>query len=415
MWPYLGLLLLVAVSGFFSAAEASVFASNRVRLRHLAHSQNNHSAQRILKLLTQPEQFVSLVLIGNTFANLLASSLMTLIALEWSSKWAFGLASLVFGLFVLLFSEILPKNIALISPEKIALKLSWPLWCSFKLLYPLVWISGKVSNLFLKKMGVSTSQNAHFFTAEELRSLIKEEKKMVSLAHRDLLLRIFELEEVRLGEILHDLEEMVALDLSDPWDEVLSDLKKMRHSRIPLIQGKRDNIVGVFHLREHWHALFDPHFTREDLIQRSQDPYFIPESARLSAQLFEFREHKQRMGFVVDEYGRILGFLTLADILDEVVGEFASNLRTLKSDWVEQEDGSWMLDGGINLRDLNRELESRELPLFSTQGPKTLSGLIIEFLEEIPPSGVCVTLEKHRMEIIQVRDNAVKTVRLFLS
>ncbi|MFO1257615.1 MAG: HlyC/CorC family transporter [Gammaproteobacteria bacterium] len=399
-----GMLLL---SCFFSASEASILSINRYRLKHL--SKISRTARQLSKLLARPDRLLSVILIGNNFANTLASALATMLALKFGGDFAVLITSVLLTFCILIFSEISPKTVAALHPEKIAFPASYVLrfllWC----FYPLVWFTNGISIGLLKLFGIRVEPNPIEINREELRTLVHETHGRIHPRHRDWLLSILDLESVTVDDIMVPKHEIVGIDLSNDWPGICSQLSTSQHTILVIYEEEIDHIKGILHVRNALNLLANKSFTLDDLKEFIQEPYFIPQGTPVTTQLLNFQKRKSRIALVVDEYGELEGLVTLADILEEIVGEFTTDIGEVASDIHPQEDGSVLVDGSVFIRELNRSMQWD----FPTDGPKTLSGLIIEYLETIPEIGTCLMINQYPIEVMQLQENRIKTVKIF--
>jgi len=404
---FIALAVLIVCSGFFSGSETGLMTLNRYRLRHLANV-GHKGALRASKLLARPDRLIGLILLGNNFVNILASSIATIIALRLLGEAGIAIAAVVLTLVILIFAEVAPKTLAALHPERIAYPATLVLAPLLKLLYPLVWAVNGVANLFLKPFGVSDlDPSQQSLSPEELRTVVLEAGIMIPKRHRAMLLSILDLEAVTVNDIMVPRSEVTGIDLEDDWDAIVAQLTHSNYTRLLVYRGNIDHVVGFLHLRKVVTLLIKkPNCGREDLEGLIREPYFIPEGTTLHTQLLNFQQQHQRIGLVVDEYGDVLGLVTLEDILEEIVGEFTTNPLAMGRNIIQQGDGSYLVDGSATIRTLNRTL-NWQLP---TGGPKTLNGLIMEYLEAIPEPGTSLLLAGHPVEIVKTSGNRVKTV-----
>jgi len=402
------LAFLILSSGFFSASETSMMAINRYRLRHLA-AKKHKGALRVSKLLERQDRLIGIILLGNNFVNILASSIATIIAVELMGEAGIAVAAALLTGVILIFSEVTPKTIAARHPEKIAFPASLIIKPLLTLLYPLVWMVNYIGNHLLKWLGFSEqNQENHNLTPEELRTIVHEAGGLIPKRHQQMLLGILDLEKATVEDIMIPRNEILGIDIEAPLDTIYEQLANSQHTRLPLYNGSIDNVVGLVHLRKLLGFLKYNELTKETLEKTAHEPYFIPEGTPLNKQLLHFQKHKRRIGLVVNEYGDIQGLVTFEDILEEIVGEFTTNPDTLTPDIHPQEDNSFLVDASITVRELNKVMQWN-LP---TEGPKTLNGLILEYLEVIPEAETTLLLENCPVEIVQMANNAVKTVRI---
>ncbi len=405
------LFLLILLSAFFSGSETALMTINRYRLRHLK-SEGHKGAIRAHRLLQRPDRLIGLILLGNNLVNILASSIATVIALRLGGEGLIPIAAFLLTLVILLFAEVAPKTLAALHPERLAFPASW---IYSPLLHPLmptrwlVWLINFISNALLKTVGVTPEDSEdHLLSREELRTVVAEAGAMIPKKHQKMLLSIFDLGDATVEEIMIPRNEVDGIDLEEPLEEIMTEFQNSYYSRLPLYSGSIDNILGIIHIRSAMRAMTQDNFTKESLRDMAKVPYFIPEGTPLSKQLLNFQREKQRFGLVVDEYGDLLGLVTLADVLEEIVGEFTTDPADSIPDVQPQEDGSYLVAGSANIRELVR-VYHWELP---TDGPRTINGLLLEQLEDIPQPGTSLLIEGYPVEVLQIQDNAVKTVRI---
>jgi Mg2+/Co2+ transporter CorB len=405
---FIALVVLIICSAFFSSSETALTALNRYRLRH--HAKAGHrGALRAAKLLERPDRLLGLILLGNNFVNILASSLGTVIALRLQGGEAsIALTAMIMTLVLLIFGEVAPKTLAALHPERLAYPATLLLMPLFKLFYPVVWIVNGLVNLLLKPFRVADIDSApHTLSPEELRTVVLEAGIMIPKRHQNMLLSILDLEEVTVDDIMVPRNEVEGIDLADDWKDVIAKLTRSQYTRLLVYQGDIDHVLGFLHLRKVVNLMTQkPDFHRTDLEGLIREPYFIPEGTPLTTQLLNFQQQQRRFGLVVDEYGDLKGLVTLEDILEEIVGEFTTDPQALARKIVPQADGSYLVDGSTRVRALNRTL-NWQLPI---TGPKTLNGLIMEHLETIPEPGTQLMLAEHPVEIVKTASNRVKTV-----
>lgn len=382
---------------------------NRYRLKHL--KKNGHKgAEKASNLLDRTDQLISVILIGNNFVNILASSIATVIAIRLWGDAGIAIATAILTLVILIFAEITPKTIAAYHPEKVAFPAAHILKPLLKLLYPAVWSVNLVTNFLLTKLGFSTNgEEENHLSREELRTLVNESSTLIPRKHQEMLLGILDLEKVTVNDIMIPRNEIVGIDIDDDLDDIFQQLKTTQHTRLPVYKGDINNIIGILHLRSMTRVLSNDEPNKAMLLQACREPYFTPESTTLNTQLIHFQREKRRIAIVVDEYGDALGIATMEDILEEIVGEFTTDYSSSSSqDITPQEDGSFLIDGTATIRNINKTL-GWNLPV---NGPKTLNGLITETLETIPDTPVCLYLQHHRTEIRQIKDNVIRTAQI---
>lgn len=405
---FLFLAILLMLSAFFSGSETGLMAINRYRLRHLER-EGHKGAGRVNRLLKQPDRLIGLILLGNNFFNILASSLATIIAIRLLGEAGIALAALILTIVLLIFAEVTPKTLAALHPERIAFPASAVLTPLLKIFYPVVAAVNAISNVILKPLGVNPNDaNEQHLSAAELRTVVLEAGGMIPARHRKMLLSILDLEAITVDDIMVPRSEVEGLDLEEDWNQVMAQLKRASYTRLVVYRDSIDQVVGFLHMRSVIsHLARHGDIEREDLEKLLEEPYFIPEGTPLQTQLLNFQQQKRRFGLVVDEYGDLQGLVTLEDILEEIVGEFTTDPQTLTRHHIQRlPDNSYQVDASLAVRTLNRSL-NWDLP---TDGPKTINGLIMEALETIPESGTELELGQYSLQIGKTTGNKVKTV-----
>ena len=399
---------LIILSAFFSSSETSMMALNRYRLRHLV-KKNHRAAINASTLLERPDRLIGVILIGNNFVNILASAIATIIAVKLWGDAGIAIATIVLTFVILIFAEVTPKTLAALHPEKIAFPASFVLKVLLKVFYPLVWLVGMITNNLLRVFGVRPGEhgNDHLST-EELRTLVHEAGALLPKRNQSMLLGVLELEEVTVNDIMIPRNEVEGIDLDQSIDQILEQLSTTQHTRLPIYHGDINHVVGLLHMRNLAQLIQRGEVTKDSILTVSREPYFVPESTPLQTQLLNFQKQSRRIGIVVDEYGDVEGIVTLEDILEEIVGELSEENNDLVEDIHPQDDGSYFIDGGAYVRDINRALHW-QLP---TDGPKTLNGLITETLESLPDANICMVIGEIRLETLQIQDKFIKTVRM---
>lgn len=405
----LSLLGLILVSGFFSASETGILSANRYRLRHRAQA-GDISAQRVLNLLKRPDRLLGVILIGNTFANVYAAAVGAVVAHEMFGDVGVAVAGFVLSLIILILAEVIPKTYAALHPERVAYPTSFLLRYLLWLLYPMVLAANAISNAVLAVFRIKVTGKAiDVLTHDELRTLVSEAASKSSRGYQDMLLGILDLGQVTVEDIMVPRNEIIGIDLNGDWQDVVKQLEHSQHTRLPVYRETIENAVGMLHVRKAVHLLVREKLNEESLAKIVDEIYYIPEATPLNKLLVNFRQQKCRIGLVVDEYGDIQGLATMEDILEEIVGEYTTDFaKTIPELWA-QKDGSYLVDGGVNIRELNRSL-GWVLP---TQGPKTINGLVVEHLEMIPESNVCLRIAGYPIEIVRIEQNAIKQVRIW--
>ena len=378
---------------------------NRYRLKTRAKA--GHRGSKLAhELLERPDRLIGTILLGNNFVNSLAAAVATVIALRiFPGDTGIAIATGSLTITLLIFSEVTPKTLAALHPERIGIPAAYVFWPLLRLMFPLVWVVNLISNGLLRILGVSPEEAAqHSLSTEELRTVVAEAGAMIPQRHQKMLLSILDLEHGTVEDIMVPRNEIVGVDVSEPWEEIREQILATQHTRLPLFSGSIDELCGVVHVRRLMTALANDTLDTRSLIDIAKEPYFVPEGTPLNQQLLNFQNQKRRIGFVVDEYGDIQGLVTLEDILEEVVGEFTSDPATRIKNVYADPDGSFRISGSVTLRSLNRSL-GWKLP---TDGPKTINGLLLEKLENIPQPGKKVEIEGYQFEITDTRLNAVK-------
>ncbi len=406
------LIVLLALSGFFSLSETAMMAANRFRLRHLA--QNGHrGAQAALALLNRTDKLLGVILLGNNLINSAATTLVSVITIELfgEEKWALGAATLAITFSILVFSEITPKIVGATYADRLALVLGYILAPLLRLFYPIVWFINLFAAGLLRIMRLSPAQDQGDaqLSQEELRTLVLESAHLIPAKHRAILANLFDLNAITVEDVMTPRAQIEILDLERSWSEVVDQVSTSHHSRLPVCRESLDQLLGVLAVRRLVSDASRGSLTEAHLLEQLAEPYYIPAGTAAFAQLAFFQENRQRIGFVVDEYGEILGLLTLEDIIEEIVGKFTTSIPGLDNSLSWDENDSVVVEGSRSLRDINRML-SLELPI---SGPKTLNGLILEHFQDIPEPGVSFKIAAVAIEVLHTQDRSVKTARLF--
>ncbi len=407
-----GLMVLLAVllllSAFFSGTETALMSLNRYRLRHKAR--NGHRGARLAEsLLQRPDRLIGLILLGNNLVNFSAASLVAVIALKMGGEPAVALGTVILTLFVLIFAEAAPKTGAAINPERVALPAAYIYYPLLKILYPIVWLTNVASNGVLYLFGVRQEDaEGYALSRDELRTVVYEAGARISTRYRQMLISILDLEKVTVDDVMVPHNEIIGIDLNDDIAVISDVIQQSEHTRLPVFRDNIDDVVGVLHLRRLANAASSEAPTKADLERLLDEAYFVPEGTPLSTQLLQFQKGRQRFALVVDEYGDIQGIVTLEDILEEIVGEFTTEPINDDQDIIQDGDDSFLVDGAANIREINKTM-NWDLP---TNGPKTLNGLVVEYLETIPESGTCLKIENYPIEIVESNDNRINKIRI---
>lgn len=389
-----------------------MMAINRYRLRHLARH-GHRGAKRTAHLLAHTEKLLGVILLGNNLVNAASATLVTVITIRLfgEGELALGIATLVLTFIILVFSEVTPKVIGATYPEKVAFPASIILGPLLRLAYPVVWFVNLFVHMLLRLLrlqpGAEASDNV--LGIEELRTLVLESGKLLPPTHRGILLNLLDLEKITVDDVMTPRNQVESIDIEADHDTLLRQIATSHHTRLPLYRGRQDDIVGILHVRDAAYLLRGGEVEPEALMRSAQEPYFIPSGTPLFTQLRHFQENQRRVGLVVDEYGELMGLVSLEDILEEIVGEFTTHAPTQLAGFGRQPDGSWLVEGSSLVRTINRKL-GLNLPL---AGPKTLNGLVLEHLEDIPEPGTTLKIADYPIEIVQVQERAVKIARIF--
>ena len=402
------LFILLLFSAFFASSETALMSLNRYRLRHLVQ-EGHPGAIRANELLKRPDRLIGLILLGNNFVNILASAIATIIGVKLLGENGIAVATLTLTLIILLFAEVTPKTLAALHPERIAFPASFLLKPLLILLYPLVWFTNSITNRMLGLFGVTPEvAMSDAINSEELRMALKEAGSLIPKRHKKMLVSILDLEKVTVNDVMLPRSEIDGLNLNASLAEIIKQLSYCANTRLPVYETSLDNLIGILHVRKALHLLAQDNLTLETLTSIIKPSYFVPENTPLNTQLIQFQRHKRRTGLVVDEYGDIIGLITLEDIFREIVGEFTADYIDEDKDIHPQADGSYYINGSANIREINRQ-NNWQLP---TDGPKTINGLILEYLESIPEPNVSLRIEDYLIEIVQTSDNTIRTVRI---
>ena len=405
---FIALFILLLLSAFFSSSETALMSLNKYRLRHL--EQEGHAgAVRSSQLLARPDRLIGLILLGNNFVNILASAIATIIGVKLYGENGIMIATFSLTLIVLLFAEVTPKTLAALHPERVAFPATLILKPLLFLLYPLVWFINIITNRLLLLFGVSAEEvKSAAINSEELRMALKEAGSLIPQRHKKMLVSILDLEKITVNDVMVPRNEMEGIDINNSLPDIIKQLSYCGFTRLPIYEDSMDSIIGILHVRKSLHLLAQDNLTKESLNSIIKEAYFVPENTPLNTQLIQFQRHRRRTGLVVDEYGDILGLITLEDIFREIVGEFTADLIDEDKDIHPQQDGSYLINGSANIREINRN-NHWHLP---TDGPKTINGLILEYLESIPSPGVSLRIEDYVIEVVQTANNIIRTVRI---
>ena len=405
LWILFSLIaFLVLMSAFFSGSETGMMAINRYRLKHLVQEKNK-SAKRVSKLLERTDRLLGVILIGNNFTHTLATALATVIAIRIWSDNAVLAVTVFMTIVMIIFAEVMPKTIAALKPESVALPASHLLKPLSKVLSPLITLVSFVSNGTARLFGIDLdSANKDELKPEELRTLLQTSG--VPKRQEEMLMGIFDMDNLSVNDVMIPKNEIIGIDINDSLDGILNSLQEIDFTYIPCYEDSIDNILGFLSLNKKADFLVKGDQSKDSLKEELQDPLFVPENTALYKQLTNFQSTGRRVGVIVDEYGDIEGIITLRSILEVIVGEISESME--KMDILPQADGTFLIEGGMMIRDINRRLKW-DLP---TEGPKTLSGLILEEIQTIPDTNVGLTLEGYRLETVLIKENVIKLAKL---
>jgi len=413
-WLFTTLCCFLLLSAFFSSSETSMMALNRYRLKHLKKS-GHRGARKASRLLDRPDRLIGLILIGNNLVNIAAATLATAIAVRLYGDAGYFISTAVLTVVILIFAEVTPKTYAALHPERVAFPAAYLLQPLQALFTPLVYIINLITNRIIIWLGGNpASAKDEDLSFDELRLLVKESGNKIPKKRRGMLVNILELETVVVNDIMIPRNEIYGLDINDDSQTLFDQIRGSEYTRLPLFRDELDDLVGILHLRQTSRFLnnecteSEKPLDKRALIESTSEPYFIPEGTPLHTQLFNFQREKFRVGMVVDEYGVVLGLVTIEDILEEIVGDYTTNFAEQFADITALDNGDFMIVGSATVRDINRQLQW-SLP---TDGAKTLNGLILETLESFPEQcGTTLEIDNHRFEILELQENMIGTVR----
>ena len=380
---------------------------NRYRLKHLV-KENDKGAIRADKLLKRPDRLLGVILIGNNFVNILAASLTTVLCLNLFGDSGVVIGSIVLTLIILVFAEITPKTFAALNSEKVALPASLILKYLQKILRPLVLFVNFFSNFFMRLMGTKETTINEDLSPEELKSVLENSGDLIPKKYQDMLISVLELDKVSVDEVMTQRSEVIGIDINQPIENILSNLQNNQKDFLPVYNESLDDLRGVIDLYGITSFLSNEDKSIESLIESLDEAYFIPENTPLSTQLFNFQKNKKTVAVIIDEYGSVKGLVTIKDVLEEIVGELATDIDRETVEIMEQKDGSYLIDASIPLRELNKKL-NWQLPI---NGAKTLNGLIIDQVETIPENNIKIEIDNYAIETVLIRNNMIKIARV---
>ncbi|MEN4683773.1 HlyC/CorC family transporter [Pantoea agglomerans] len=404
------LCVMVLVSAWFAGSETGMMTLNRYKLRHQAKN-GSRPARRVEKLLRRPDRLLSLVLIGNNLVNILASALATIVGMRIHGDEGVAIATGILTFVVLVFAEVLPKTVAALYPERVAFPSSLLLVPLQYIMLPLVWLLNTITRLLMRVAGIRADGAINSaLSKEELRTIVYESRSLMSRRNQDMLLSVLDLEKVSVDDIMVPRNEIVGININDDWKSVVRQLSHSPHGRIVLFRDSLDDCVGMLRVREAWRMMTEKkEFTKETLLRAADEIYYIPEGTPLNTQLVKFQRNKEKAGVVVDEYGDIKGLVTIEDILEEIVGDFTTSMSpSLAEEVMPQNDGSVLIEGSASVREINKAF-NWQLP---EQEARTINGMLLEALEEIPAIATRVQIGHYNVDILDVQDNMIKQVRI---
>ncbi len=405
---FIVLIFLLILSGFFSGSETGMMAANKIKLKNLSKKSKN-SAKRSLELLKKPDQLLSAILVGNNFANILASAIVTIIMINY-----FGgnvlLGSIILTIIILIFSEITPKTIAAIKPESVATRASFLLKILVTLFKPLIFLTNSISRAILKVFNLNADDASHNdnLNTEELRTLLDESGELIPKQYRKMLSSVLGMEELIVEDIMMPTSEIIGIDTNQSSENAEKIIESAEYTRLPVFDNSIDNIIGILHLKDS-HSFIEELENNKEFKKILQDTYFVSQSTALMKQLREFLSNNQSIAMVVDEYGEIQGLISIEDIFKEIVGKFGSAKEELEREFIKLKDGSILTDGNSRIRDLNKYI-GWKIPEYNS---KTINGLITEYLDEIPQANLCLEIDSYRFEILELDENLISKIKIF--
>ena len=401
------LIFLLILSGLFSGSETGMMAANKIKLKNLS-KKSKKSAKRALELLKKPDQLLSAILVGNNFANILASAIVTLIMIEH-----FGgnvlLGSIILTIVILIFSEITPKTIAAIKPESIATRSSFLLKMLVYIFKPLIFLTNLISSYILKlfKLNAKDANLNDNLNTEELKTLLDESGDLIPKTYRKMLSSVLGMEELVVEDMMLPTSEVIGIDVNNGHDKAIKIIESTEYSRLPVFDGSIEKIIGILHIKDS-HKFLEALERNKGLSKVLKRTYYVSQSTQLMKQLKEFISNDESIAFVVDEYGEIQGLISIEDIFKEIVGKFGSDKDELEKEFVKLDDGSILTDGNSRIRDLNNYL-GWDIPEYNS---KTINGLITEQLDQIPQASLCLEIEKYRFEILELDENLISKIKI---
>ena len=404
---FIVLIFLLILSGFFSGSETGMMAANKIKLKNLSKKSKN-SAKRSLELLKKPDQLLSAILVGNNFANILASAIVTIIMINYFDGNVL-LGSIILTIIILIFSEITPKTIAAIKPESVATRASFLLKILVTLFKPLIFLTNSISRAILKVFNLNADDASHNdnLNTEELRTLLDESGELIPKQYRKMLSSVLGMEELIVEDIMMPTSEIIGIDTNQSSENAEKIIESTEYTRLPVFDNSIDNIIGILHLKDS-HSFIEELENNKEFKKILQETYFVSQSTALMKQLREFLSNNQSIAMVVDEYGEIQGLISIEDIFKEIVGKFGSAKEELEREFIKLKDGSILTDGNSRIRDLNKYI-GWKIPEYNS---KTINGLITEYLDEIPQANLCLEIGTYRFEILELDENLISKIKI---
>jgi len=402
------LVLLLVLSGFFSGSETGMMAANKIKLRNLS-KKSKTSAKRALDLLKRPDQLLSAILVGNNFANILASAIVTIIMIDY-----FGgnvlLGSVILTIVILIFSEITPKTMATIKPESFATRSSFILNILIYIFKPIIFFTNFLSKLILKlfKLDAKDASLNENLNTEELKTLLEESGELIPKQYRKMLSSVLGMEELVVEDIMIPTSEIIGIDINEDYKNATKIITSTEYTRLPVYQDSIDNMIGILHLKDSHSFLENFNKNNQDYKKILQKTYFVSQSTLLMKQLREFLSNNQSLGLVVDEYGEIEGLISVEDIFKEITGTFGGDKEELEKEFIKLKDGSILTDGNSKIRELNNYLNWR----IPEDNAKTINGLITEYLDQIPQANLCIQIGDYRFEVLELDENLISKIKI---
>ena len=405
---FIVLIFLLILSGFFSGSETGMMAANKIKLKNLSKKSKN-SAKRSLELLKKPDQLLSAILVGNNFANILASAIVTIIMIKYFDSNVL-LGSIILTIIILIFSEITPKTIAAIKPESVATRASFLLKILVTIFRPLIFLTNSISRAILKVFNLNADDASHNdnLNTEELRTLLDESGELIPKQYRKMLSSVLGMEELIVEDIMMPTSEIIGIDTNQSIENAEKIIESAEYTRLPVFDNSIDNIIGILHLKDS-HSFIEELKNNKEFKKVLQETYFVSQSTALMKQLREFLSNNQSIAMVVDEYGEIQGLISIEDIFKEIVGKFGSAKEELEREFIKLKDGSILTDGNSRIRDLNKYI-GWKIPEYNS---KTINGLITEYLDEIPQANLCLEIDSYRFEILELDENLISKIKIF--